>query len=125
MLATDHIQLAKQFLVDADKELDDGDVFQASEKLWGAASHVVIAEMHRRGVKQSGHRTMVRSVGSFAEDFNDPTLGGLFSSAEILHANFYHGFLEHEDVRRHRNSVHLFVNRMNELANNSQLAPSN
>ncbi|MXX92659.1 MAG: hypothetical protein F4Y63_04295 [Chloroflexi bacterium] len=115
MLATDHIQLAKQFLVDADRELEDGDVFQASEKLWGAASHVVIAEMHRREIKQSGHRAMVRSVGHFGEDFNDPVLRPLFSSAEILHANFYHGFLENEDVKEHRDSVNVFVNRMVEL----------
>ena len=115
MLATEHVQLARQFLVDADREFEAGDHFQASEKLWGAASHIVIAEMHRRGIKQSGHRVMVQSVGSFAEDFNDPTLGGLFTSAEILHANFYHGFLEEEDVRRHRDSVNVFVNRMVEL----------
>ena len=115
MLATEHVQLARQFLVDADREFDAGDHFQASEKLWGAASHIVIAEMHRRGIKPSEHRVMVQSVGSFAEDFNDPTLSGLFTSAEILHANFYHGFLEEEDVRRHRDSVNVFVNRMVEL----------
>ena len=115
MLAPEHDQLARQFLVDADKEFEDGDIFQASEKLWGAASHVVIAEMHRRGIKQSGHRVMVRAVESFADEFKDPTLDFLFSSAETLHANFYHGFLDGEDVRRHRDRVNMFVNRMLEL----------
>ena len=117
MVAPEHLQLARQFLIDADKELDAGDVFQASEKLWGAASHMVIAEMHRRGIKQSGHRTMVQSVGDFGKDFNDPVLRPLFTSAEILHANIDHGFLEHEDIRRHRNQVHSFVERMNEHTN--------
>ena len=117
MLAPEHDQLARQFLLDADKEFEDGDIFQASEKLWGAASHVVIAEMHRRGIKQSGHRVMVNAVESFADEFNDPTLDFLFSSAETLHANFYHGFLDEADVRRHRDRVNMFVNRMLELVN--------
>ena len=119
MLAPEHDKLARQFLVDADKEFEDGDIFQASEKLWGAASHVVIAEMHRRGIKQSGHRAMVNAVESFADDFKDPTLDFLFSSAETLHANFYHGFLDEDDVLRHRDRVNLFVNRMLELANSN------
>ena len=119
MLAPEHDQLARQFLVDADKEFEDGDIFQASERLWGAASHVVIAEMHRRGIKQSGHRAMVKAVESFADDFKDPTLDFLFSSAETLHANFYHGFLDEDDVRRHRDRVNLFVNRMLKLANSN------
>ena len=117
MLAPEHVQLANQFLVDADKELDAGDVFQASEKLWGAASHMVIAEMHRRGIKQSGHKVMINAVGAFSDDFSDPRLGEMFSSAEILHANFNHGFLDIDDVWRHRDRVHEFVNRMIELTN--------
>lgn len=115
MLAPEHDQLARQFLLDADKEFKDGDIFQASEKLWGAASHVVIAEMHRRGIKQSGHKVMVRAVESFADELKDPALDYLFSSAETLHANFYHGFLDEDDVQRHRDRVNMFVNRMLEL----------
>ena len=117
MLAPEHDQLARQFLIDADREFADGELYQASEKLWGAASHVVIAEMHRRGTKQSGHRVMVRAVESFAKEFEDPSLDFLFSSAETLHANFYHGFLDVDDLRRHRDRVNMFVNRMLELTN--------
>ena len=62
MLATEHIETARQFLADADREYEAGDMLQASEKLWGAASHVVIAEMHRRGTKSSGHRAMILAV---------------------------------------------------------------
>ena len=118
MLAPEHVQLARRFLVDADKELEAGDVFQASEKLWGAASHVVIAEMHRRGIKQSGYKVMINALESFADDYaDDPTLGSLFTSAETLHANFYHGFLDSDDLPRFRDRVHQFVNRMIELTN--------
>lgn len=115
MSATKHRWLARKFLVDADKELEKGDTFQASEKLWGAASHVVIAEMHRQGIKQSGHKAMVNAVEAIADDVEDPRLGDLFTSAEALHANFYHGFLDEEDIRRYRNRVHVFVNRFLEF----------
>ena len=121
MLAPEHDQLARKFLIDADRELEDGEIFQASEKLWGAASHVVIAEMHRRGIKQSSHGVMVRAVESLANEFEEPTLDFLFSSAEALHANFYHGFLDVDDVKRHRDRVNLFVNRMLELTNGRDL----
>ncbi len=115
MLATEHVQLARRFLIDADRELDAGDHFQASEKFWGAASHMVIAEMHRRGIKQSGHKAMVDIVDDIAADHKDRALADVFGVAESLHANFYHGFMEPPDVRRHRRRIHWFVNRMLEL----------
>ncbi len=56
MLATEHIDTARQFLLDADREYEGGDILQASEKLWGAASHIVIAEMKRREMTIRTHR---------------------------------------------------------------------
>ena len=112
MLATEHIQTARQFLADADREYEAGDMLQASEKLWGAASHVVIAEMQRRGMKASGHRAMILAVRQFAEEFEDQRLDLLFDSAETLHANFYHGFLEEFRFEMRRQHVHEFVQRM-------------
>ncbi len=115
MLSTEHVRLARRFLKDADRELDAGDHFQASEKLWGAASHMVIAEMHRRGIKQSGHKAMVVTVNDIASGNEDRSLADVFGVAESLHANFYHGFMYPEDVRRHRGRIHWFVDRMAEL----------
>ncbi|MXZ03904.1 MAG: hypothetical protein F4Y88_09665 [Chloroflexi bacterium] len=117
MLAPEHVQRAQQFLADADRELDAGDHFQASEKLWGAASHMIIAEMHRRGLKQSGHRAMINAIEQIAEDADEPSLRTNFAIAESLHANFYHGFMQPQDVRRHRSHIHEFVGKMNRLTN--------
>ena len=115
MLATEHIETARQFLVDADREYEAGDVLQASEKLWGAASHVVIAEMHRRGLKASGHRSMVLAVQEFAKEEKDPGLSDTFAGARSLHANFYHGFMEDYEFEIDREKVHRFVDRMLEM----------
>ena len=43
MLAVDHAQTAEGFLADSDREFAAGDVLQASEKLWGAAAHAMMA----------------------------------------------------------------------------------
>ena len=115
MLATEHIETARQFLADADREYEAGDMLQASEKLWGAATHVVIAEMQRRGMKASGHRAMVLAVQEFAEGTEDSALSDMFAGARALHANFYHGFMEDYEFEIDREKVHRFVNRMLEL----------
>ena len=112
MLATEHVETARQFLADADREYEAGDMLQASEKLWGAASHVVIAEMQRRGMKASGHRAMILAVRHFADGYDDPTLNGLFSAAGALHANFYHGFMEEYRFENERELTREFVQRM-------------
>ena len=74
MLATEHIATAQQFLVDADREYEAGDILQASEKLWGAASHIVIAEMKRREMPVRTHGQTVQAVNALAEEFETPSL---------------------------------------------------
>lgn len=115
MLATEHAALAQQFLIDADREYEAGDIFQASEKLWGAANHVVIAEMQRRGIKSQKHAATTQFVRSFADDIEEPLLFANFKVAEGLHSNFYHGWMEDHQFEESRDLVNDFVNRMLEL----------
>ncbi len=112
MLATEHITIAKQFLDDADIDYEAGDIFQASEKLWEAASHVAIAEMHRRGIK---HAVTAQFVKRFAERVGEPILYANFKAAEALHSNFHHGWMEDHQFEESRELVNDFVNRMIEL----------
>ncbi len=112
MLATQHIETARQFLSDAEREYETGDMLQASEKLWGAASHVVIAEMQRREMVASGHRAMLLAVQQFADELEDPALSDMFAGARVLHANFYHGFMEDYEFEIDREKVRRFVDRM-------------
>ena len=115
MLATEDIDTAHQFLADADREYEAGDILQASEKLWGAASHLAIAEMTERGMTAKGHVVTKRFVRKFGEETNRPELFPLFKAAESLHVNFYHGFLDSDDYLEHRALVHQFVDLMIEL----------
>ena len=115
MLLTEHIETAQKFLEDADREFDAGDILQASEKLWGAASHVVIAEMKRRGMEAKSHRSMVQAVEQFASEYQEPSLADGFSTARYFHSNFYNGMMEDYEFVLDRLRVHRFVNRMMEL----------
>ena len=119
MLATEHIDTARKFLQDADREYEAGDILQASEKLWGAASHVVIAEMKSRGIEAKSHRSMVNAVEQFVAEYGDPSLGDQFAVARAFHSNFYNGTMEDYEFENDRPRVHRFVNRMIELTNAS------
>ena len=112
MITTEHLETARRFLRDADREFDSGDTLQASEKLWGAASHVVLAEMRRRGVTPFGHKATIDAVEQLGREFEDPSLRPLFTSAEMLHANFYHGFLDTERFLEQRELARRFLERM-------------
>ena len=115
MSATEHIALAKQFLIDADIEYEAGDIFQASEKLWGAASHVATAEMHRRGIRAQNHVATTRFVKQLANEVKEPILFSNFKAAEALHSNFYHGWMEDHQFEENRELVRQFVDRMLQL----------
>ena len=117
MLATEHIDTARQILLDADREYEAGDILQASEKLWGAASHIVIAEMKRREMTIRTHRQTVEAVNGLAEEFDTPALADWFIAAQGLHRNFYNGDLDEADFLNHRLRVIWFVERMIELTN--------
>ena len=112
MLATEHIATAEQFLRDADREYEAGDVLQASEKLWGAATHVVVAEMQKRDIDANGHRKIKRFVRELGDELEEPLLYSLFKHAETLHVNFYQGFLSEENFEEHRELAQRFVGKM-------------
>ena len=112
MLIGEHMRTARRFLVAADAELASGDVLQGCEKLWGAASHAVIAMAQRRRWRYGSHGAIRASVRALANEIGDDALMNDFKAAEKLHANFYHGFMERHQIDESRARVHNFVNRI-------------
>ena len=53
MLSQNHVQTARDFLVASDKEFEAEDYLQASEKLWGAASHATLALAKQKGSRDN------------------------------------------------------------------------
>ena len=116
MQTAEHIQTAQDFLEAADREFAAGDELQGSEKMWGAAAHAVMTVARDRGWPHGSHRHLKSAADRIIEDIDDPVLGGDFMAAQQFHANFYHGFMEDDDIERGRPLVRRFVNRVLEYA---------
>ena len=117
----DHGQTALEFLAASDREFEAGDHLHASEKLWGAATHAVMAiAMQRQWGDCRAHRAMKNAIVRLAREIDDPFLGGGFAAAEKFHKNFYHDEMEDFEVENDRPIVHLFVSRVLSLNNGAR-----
>ena len=116
MLTDEHTQTAQEFLIAAEREFAVGDELQGSEKLWGAASHVIMAVAQRRGMPYGNHRAMITAARRIAEELDDGDLRAGIAAAQLFHSNFYHGHLEPPDIEPNAELVRRFVSRMLPLA---------
>lgn len=112
MTPAQHIRQARDFLAQADLELAAGDDLQASEKLWGAATHALRAHMAATGVKNGKHRDLKEAAEQLAESRRDPRILVGFAVAQKFHANFYTGFMEDHEIEAEKVQIHDFVNRV-------------
>ena len=112
MTTDEHVEQARRFLAQADSEFAAGDILQASEKLWGAASQAVMAAAQSRGMSCGSHRAQRVAVEEFASRQRDPHIAAEFAVAGKFHANFYHGFMEPEDWLHESPLVRDFTERM-------------
>ena len=114
---SDYAEAAQRFLADADREFASGDIAQASEKLWGAASQAVIAVAKQRGWKYGSHRDLKIAAERLADENDDSRFRSEFGVAEKFHANFYHQFMEDYELERDPVEVRNLVNRVLALLN--------
>ena len=113
MLVQDHTQTAQEFLAASDREFAAGDTLQASEKLWGAAAHAIMAVAQRRELEYGTHRTLINSARRIADEVDNDLLRSEIRlgilAAQHFHSNFYNGTMELEDIEYDRPLVHRFV----------------
>ncbi len=112
MLTHEQAQTARDFLEASDREFAAGDRLQASEKLWGAAAHALMAVMQERGWSGTSHRALSFSAQRLAREYDDHSIGDEFGLAEKFHRNFYHDFMEDFEMDADRPRVHDFVERV-------------
>ncbi len=115
MLLQEHTHTAQDFLQEADREFAEGNTLQASEKLWGAAAHSVMAIGQQRGWQFDTHYDLKMAVKRLANEYDDPMIAGGVLAAEMFHANFYYGFMEDFQIDADRPKVRRFVERINAL----------
>lgn len=112
MDAREHVDTARTFVEAAEREFAAGDVLQGSEKLWGAASHAVMSVAQDRGWDHGKHGAMKAAVRQLAQEHEGLGLVAGFTAARALHANFYHDFMEDDDLEDARLVVRDFVERI-------------
>ena len=109
MNVQEHIETARHFLAESAREFAAGDVLQASEKLWGAAAHAVVAVAQTREWRHSKHRHLKIAVKRLANELGDARLVLGFAAAERFHANFYHGFMSADNIALGRGLAREFI----------------
>ena len=100
---------SKVFLEQAFKELEQGDLLQASEKGWGAAAHMVKAVAQERGWEHRSHNLLFAAVDRMAAETGNDQFIRLFSGADSLHKNFYEGHLSSMAISTCFDQVRLFI----------------
>ena len=88
-IVADHVELAKSFLERSKSYLAQGDLHQASEKGWGAASHIVKAVAAANGWEYERHDDFDSVVTNARQRYRQPGLRQYGNSAHSLHRNYY------------------------------------
>ena len=109
MTAEQRARYARQFLRDAEREFANGDIRQASEKLWGAATDAVTAIALRRDWRHRSHRDLKNAVQRLAAEPGKDHLIEQFITAEKFHINFYNDLYEGQEFEADRSETRTFV----------------
>ena len=112
MTVQEHARQARDFVVASDQEFTSGDHLQAAEKLYGAASHAVIAVAKQRGWGHRTHRETKNVTVRLAAEYEDSRLQSGFVAAEKFHKHFFHNEMEDYERGADRPLVHEFVELM-------------
>lgn len=111
-------QSALLFLDDSEREFAGGDVRQASEKIWGAATDAITAVALERGWNYTSHRDMKNAVQRLAVEPGNDYLDAQFIAAEKFHTNFFHDSLEDYEIEADKPIARAFVHRTLALLQN-------
>ena len=88
-LAEKHTRIARRFITAADHYLAEGDLVQASEKLWGAVAHAVKVFCIKREWRHGKYSHLRRAMRRMTEETGDDSWVDGFKVAYELHLNFY------------------------------------
>ncbi len=105
--ATDYAAQSRDFLEKSRGYLAADDLHQASEKGWGAASHMLKAVAAVQGWEYARHSDFNRLLNELAVSTGNDHILDLRGAANVLHINFYERKrnLNGEIIRRDIDSV--------------------
>ena len=112
MTSQQYQQASARFLAQARQELADGDLAQASEKLWRATTQMLKAIAEQRGWQHHRHRHYHRVASRIRAETGDGEIRRLFDSASALHENFYEDDMVADEVAERLDDVEALVGRL-------------
>ena len=83
-----HREQSRVYLGQANQAFADGDLFQASEKGWGAASQIIKALAEEREWEHWSHWRLSGAVSRVVEETGDLEFGTLYAQANVLTSTF-------------------------------------
>ncbi len=110
-----YLDQSHAYLAQAREEFARGDLRQAAEKAWGAASQVVKAAAEQHGWRHTSHRHLLIAASQLQQRSGDMDLSRLFRSAHMLHMHFYEGNLSTDEVADCLDATTRFVDRVEAL----------
>ncbi len=117
----DHWKISRQFIDQAKCEFEKGDRLQASEKIWGAASHAVKAVAAEQGWNHRGHENIVVAANILERAHNRLDITKGIEIAEAHHRNFYNNEMENRSIR---SGIRIVEGLVDELDDVSKRTPS-
>ncbi len=112
---TTYGEQSRVFLAQAHEELAKGDLQQASEKGWGAASRMVKAIAQERGWRHRSHRSLLDAMDLLRSETGDEELEVQFGAGENLHQNFYENWYSADSIALRLRLVEGFVDKGEKL----------
>ncbi len=98
------------------KYKNEGKYQKASEFLWGALNNLIYALGLLYDEKLTSHKKIKGFVSDISSHFHKPEIARLFAeSAEILHANFYHDFLDEDSFKIHSENMEKLLNELTSI----------
>jgi hypothetical protein len=112
----EHYQsLSEKYLREARKLLKEGDLVQASEKLWGATALTVKMVAAKRGLILEEHGSLWNFVNTLAMVSGDKDIVTFFGVANALHRNFYENEMGRETVEIAAENIEKLVGKLRKL----------
>lgn len=111
----EYASMSRELLEKAREALEEDDLVQASEKLWGAAAQMVKSVAERRGWPHGGHRELFLVISRITQETADPRFSALFREANSLHWNFYEYRMDRDNVEQGLVSVQELIDKLQRI----------
>ena len=108
-------EISQHLLAQARQELDQGDILQASEKVWGATAHAIKAVAQQRGWNHHAHNNLREAATYIGFEHDRQELRQLFGYLEAFHHNYYEHQRTGGDVRDAIDGAAVFIAELSKL----------